>query len=381
MWISSYFYLIPAIPLLHYNNINLIEKYYSYSMTLFERTNRKNPPLWLMRQAGRYLPEYREIRQNFDQFLDFCFTPTLAAEVTLQPIRRFDFDAAIIFSDILVIPHALGQRVWFEKGEGPKLEPFDKRILDSTDYLSTLEPVFEALRLTRKELDPSKSLIGFCGAPWTVATYMIEGGGSKDHHKTREYAYQDLERFQHLLMTLARVSANYLMEQIKAGADTLQIFDSWAGSVPDGHFESWVIEPTRLMVALIKSEFPHIPIIGFPKGVGEKAIAYAAQTNVDGLGLDPTSPLTRIVQEVSPHVVLQGNLDPALLVVGGDIMAREVNRIHSLFQNRPYIFNLGHGIVPHTPIENVEALVRQVRGLTREKDSHHLDESRGAFGV
>jgi len=343
-------------------------------MTLFEKTKNETPPLWLMRQAGRYLPEYREIRQNFDQFLDFCFTPSLAAEVTLQPIRRFDFDAAIIFSDILVIPHALGQKVWFEKGEGPKLEPFNPSILNSTDYLSPLSPVFEALKLTRKELDPSKSLIGFCGAPWTVATYMIEGGGSKDHHKTREYAYGDLKGFQHLLLTLARVSADYLIEQIKSGADTVQIFDSWAGSVPEGYFEEWVINPTRVMVDLIKSQYPQIPIIGFPKGVQEKAISYAIQTQVDGLGLDPTSPIDRIVKEVPPQVVLQGNLDPALLVVGGEVMVQEVNRIHSLFQNRPYIFNLGHGIVPQTPIENVEALVTQVRGLTREKDNHRLDE-------
>lgn len=337
-------------------------------MTLIDKARtQESPPLWLMRQAGRYLPEYRKIRQNYPGFLDFCYSQEDAAKVTLQPIERFGFDAAIIFSDILVIPDALGQKVDFVKGEGPKLGPLDLDILSTCreQAMEHLSPVFRSLGKVRSGLPQDMSLIGFCGAPWTVLTYMIEGGGSKDHAKAKTFAAEDLERFDRIILSLAEVSADYLIKQVEAGADTLQVFDSWAGSVPSHMFERWVIKPMKHIVERVKGVHPHVAIIGFPKGAGVHLSEYAKKTGVDGVGLDYSLPLSWVTEVIPEPVVLQGNLDPAILVAGGEVLEKEVETIHYQMRHRPYIFNLGHGILQQTPIPHVEALVKQVRGLRR----------------
>jgi uroporphyrinogen decarboxylase len=317
-----------------------------------------------MRQAGRYLPEYREVRARAGSFLDLCYSPRLAADVTLQPIRRFGFDAAIIFSDILVIPHALGQKVEFLEGEGPKLDPIrDGRALAKLDpdmAQEHLAPVFEAIRLTCAELGPSVPLIGFCGAPWTVATYMIEGHGSTDQQAAKMLAFSDPEIFTRILDLLVETSAAYLIAQIEAGARVLQIFDSWAGSLADDGFRQWVIEPTAALVAKVRSACPAIPIIGFPRGAAASAMAYLEQTGVDGVGCDTAMPLNVMLQ-LRRKAVVQGNLDPLLLVAGGDAMELRISAILAELRGKSFIFNLGHGIVPQTPIAHVERLVQLVR--------------------
>lgn len=335
-------------------------------MTLLDKArHNSSPPLWLMRQAGRYLSEYREVRSHYPRFLEFCYSRQDAAKVTLQPIDKFGFDAAIIFSDILVIPDALGQEVEFIKGEGPQLGPFNVNIFSTplAEFEQTLLPVSDALKLVRQGLGSDTSLIGFCGAPWTVATYMINGKSSKDHAETKVFAAQDMERFDNILERLAFYSAHHLCKQVDAGADTLQIFDSWAGSVPDCLFERWVIQPTKMIVDTVRRTHPHVDIIGFPKGAGEKLPAYVEGTGIGGVGLDYSVSLDWAREAIPDEVVLQGNLDPTLLVAGGDILVQEVDRIHRALESRPYIFNLGHGILPITPVEHVEQLVEQVRGL------------------
>lgn len=318
------------------------------------------PPIWLMRQAGRYLPEYMKIREQAGDFLTLCYTPDYASEVTLQPIRRFDFDAAIIFSDILVIPHALGQEVRFEKGEGPRLGTLDVAKL-SFD-INHLNPVFEALAKTRAVLAADKTLIGFAGAPWTVACYMIEGKGSKDWEKVRNFAYRDEEGFQALISILVEATAEYLIKQVGAGANVLQIFDSWAGVLSEEQYHRWVIAPTAKIVELVKEASPDTPIIGFPRGSGEKIAAYISGTNVDAVSLDTSVSMiqAKALQNLCP---VQGNLDPVALLAGGTSLEKATQKILEELTGGPFIFNLGHGIIKETPPENVSRLVDIVRNF------------------
>jgi uroporphyrinogen decarboxylase len=323
------------------------------------------PPIWLMRQAGRYLPEYRAVREKVPSFLDLCLDPDLAAEVTLQPIRRFGFDAAIIFSDILIVPHALGQHVAFLQAEGPKLEPVTDAAslakLDADAAQGRLAPVFTAIDRVRADLPAETALIGFCGAPWTVATYMVGGSGSKDQADARRMAYADRETFKRLIDLLVDISADYLLRQIKAGADAVQIFDSWSGSLPEDEFSAWCIGPTRDIVGRVKAEAPEIPIIGFPKGCGVLAEIYASETGIDAIGCDTNQPLAYIRDRLQTVLPVQGNLDPMLLLAGGDMLDRRISEILASLAGAPFVFNLGHGIHPDTPPEHVESLVHRVR--------------------
>lgn len=324
------------------------------------------PPIWLMRQAGRYLPEYREVRSGVPSFLDLCFDPKLAAEVTLQPLRRFDLDAAIIFSDILVIPYALGQRVEFLEGEGPQLDPLTREAdiakLDRSKAMSQMTPVFEAIEQVRSELPAHIALIGFCGAPWTVATYMVGGGSSKDQAEARTWAYRDPSSFQTLIDLLVDVSADYLLGQVKAGAGVLQIFDSWAGSLPEDEFDRWVIAPTQAIVKRVKAAAPDMPMIGFPRGCGVLAEAYARTTGVDAISCDTSLPLPWIKDTLQSRVTVQGNLDPLLLLAGGRHLEDRTRDIVAALGTGPFVFNLGHGIHPETPITHVEQLLALVKG-------------------
>jgi uroporphyrinogen decarboxylase len=323
----------------------------------------------MMRQAGRYLPEYRELRAKAGSFLDLCFTPDYAAEVTLQPIRRFKFDAAIIFSDILVIPHALGRSVRFEAGEGPRLDPLDTPDLIATLATQadddTLAPVYEALRRVRRDLDPSIALIGFCGAPWTVATYMVAGRGTPDQAPARLLAYRHPEAFARIIDVLVETSIDYLVKQLAAGANALQIFDTWAGVLPPREFERWSIEPTRRIVEGVRKVVPDAKIIGFPRGAGAQLPAYVARTGVDAVSIDWTAEPALIRDRVQNHVAVQGNLDPLALIAGGDTLDRAVDDVLANYANGRLIFNLGHGITPETPIAHVEQMVRRVRRSAR----------------
>lgn len=325
------------------------------------------PALWLMRQAGRYLPEYRATRSRAGSFLDLCYTPKLAAEVTLQPIRRFGFDGAIIFSDILVVPHALGVPVTFLEGEGPRLQPVlsvgEIQRLKPERSAATFDRVYEAIQIVRAALPAETSLIGFCGAPWTVATYMVAGRGTPDQAEARLWAYRDPVAFEGLTNILVEVSVNYLDGQIAAGADVVQIFDSWAGSLPDDQFDRWVIEPTRRIVSALERRHPGTPVIGFPRGAGDKTARYARETGVSGVGCDTGMSLAGM-QSLGreARVTVQGNLDPLLLVAGGVQLERRVADILAAMVGQPFIFNLGHGILPETPVEHVARVVELVRG-------------------
>jgi uroporphyrinogen decarboxylase len=323
------------------------------------------PPIWLMRQAGRYLPEYREVRGRFAAFLDLCYNPRWAAEVTLQPIRRFGFDAAILFSDILVVPDALGQPVRFEQGEGPRLEPVTTAEAVAQLGLERaerhLEPIYETVARARDELAPETALIGFCGAPWTVATYMVGGAGSPDQRAARLWAYREPADFGELIELLVEVSVRYLVRQIEAGADAVQIFDSWAANLGDGEFERWVIDPNQRIVAGVRAAIPSARIIGFPRGAGLRSRGYVEATGVDAIGLDTTMPVEYAARELQPSVTVQGNLDPLALVAGGAALDRAVDHIRETLGAGPFVFNLGHGILPETPIEHVERLIRRVR--------------------
>jgi uroporphyrinogen decarboxylase len=324
------------------------------------------PPLWLMRQAGRYLPEYREVRARAESFLSLCYDPAMAAEVTLQPIRRYGFDAAIVFSDILVVPDALGQTVTFVEGEGPRLEAIqtaaDLARLNAGATRTKFGRVFETVARVRQDLSDATSLIGFCGAPWTVATYMVAGRGSPDQAAARLWAYRDPDGFQRLIDLLGEASAEYLSGQVAAGADVLQIFDTWAGNLPDDAFQRWVIAPTRKLVAHVKARYPEVPVIGFPRGAGPRAAAYIAETGVDGIGCDTAMPLSLMRETLAPLAVVQGNLDPLALLAGGDALDFGVRAILDAMGDRRFVFNLGHGILPTTPPEHVTRLVEMVRG-------------------
>jgi uroporphyrinogen decarboxylase len=319
-----------------------------------------------MRQAGRYLPEYRATRARAKNFLDLCFTPELAVEVTLQPIRRYGFDAAILFSDILVLPHALGQRVWFEEGAGPRLEPLreaaDIARLSPGGLHDKLAPVYETLRGLRRELPQETTLIGFAGAPWTVASYMIEGQTSRDFATAKTWAYRTPEEFGRLIDLLVTNTSDYLIAQIEAGAEVLQLFDSWAGVWPEAALRRWCLEPAAEIVRRVKTIHPEVPVILFPRGVGLLYETFAAETGAEGLSLDTTVPLAWARERLQGRVVLQGNLDPLLLVAGGAELETAVSKILEMLGNGPLIFNLGHGITPQAPPEHVEQLVAQVRG-------------------
>jgi uroporphyrinogen decarboxylase len=324
------------------------------------------PPVWLMRQAGRYLPEYRALREKAGDFLNLIFTPDYAVEVTLQPVRRFGFDAAILFSDILVIPHALGQSVRFAAGEGPRLEPLAgagavQRLAIEVDQ-NVLAPIYETVRLVKAKLDGGTALVGFCGAPWTVASYMIAGQGTPDQAPARLFAYREPAAFAVLMDILVEASAAYLVRQLQAGADAVQIFDTWAGVLPPEEFGRWCIEPTRRIVAKVRAQVPGAKVIGFPRGAGTLLARYVEEIPVNAVGLDWTVDRGFVRERVQTRVAVQGNLDPLVLVAGGVGLDRGVDAVLDAFAGGPFIFNLGHGIVPETPIAHVEAMLKRVRG-------------------
>jgi uroporphyrinogen decarboxylase len=327
-------------------------------------TRQPKPPVWLMRQAGRYLPEYRELRAKKGGFLELVNDPPAAAEITLQPIRRFGFDGAILFSDILVIPHALGQDLWFEEGEGPRLAPklFDHALERLQAAPQRLLPVYQTVKRVKRALDVSTAFLGFAGSPWTVATYMIAGQGSREQAEARRYAYRDPQAFCAIIDAIVALTVEYLDQQILAGVEAVQLFDSWAGSLSPAQFERWVIAPNAEIVARLKARHPKTPIIGFPKGAGEKLPAYARETGVDALGLDETVDPSWADANIPPLLPIQGNLDPLALIAGGEALDAAIDRIIRAFPERPHIFNLGHGILPDTPIAHVEALLKKVRG-------------------
>ena len=324
------------------------------------------PPVWFMRQAGRYLPEYRELRAKAGSFLDLCFTPEWAAEATLQPIRRFHFDAAILFSDILVVPHALGRTVTFEVGEGPRLEPLDDAAKLGTLAASAddevFAPVYEAVRRVKAALPAGVALLGFCGAPWTVATYMVAGRGTPDQAPARILAYREPEGFARMIDILVEVSSRYLVEQLKAGADAVQIFDTWAGVLPPAEFARWSIAPTRAIIENVRREIPDGKIIGFPRGAGASLGAYVDQVPINAVSLDWTAEPGFVRERIQSRVAVQGNLDPLVLLAGGAALNRAVDDILENYGRGPLIFNLGHGILPETPIAHVEQTLRRIRG-------------------
>lgn len=321
-------------------------------------------PVWLMRQAGRYLPEYRALRAEKGGFLGLVYDSAAASEITLQPIRRFGFDGAILFSDILIVPHALGQDLQFLAGEGPHLSP---RLVDATLASLTpaphhFQPVWDTVRLTRAALPDGVTMLGFIGSPWTVATYMVAGEGSKDHHLARAMAYRDPQAFGAIIDAIVESSIHYLSGQIDAGAEAVQLFDSWSGSLSPRQFQRWVIAPTQTIVSAIRARHPDVPIIGFPKGAGGKLPAYAHETGVDAVGIDETVDPRWINRELPRDMPVQGNLDPLLLISGGPELEEAVRDVLDAFAGRPHVFNLGHGIDKSTPIANVERLLEIVRG-------------------
>jgi uroporphyrinogen decarboxylase len=326
---------------------------------------RTPPPVWMMRQAGRYLPEYRAIREKAGSFLKLCFNPALAAEVTLQPIKRFGFDAAILFSDILVIPHALGQTVSFVEGEGPRLDPLSsaaalKAFSQKADD-KILAPIYETVRRVKADLPANVALIGFCGAPWTVATYMVAGRGTPDQAPAKALAAGDPQAFNALIDVLVDASAGYLVNQLDAGAECLQIFDTWAGSLPPDDFECWCVQPTKRLVSKVRAARPGTKFIGFPRGAGRNIPRYIEQTGVDAVSLETAIDRDFARESIQTRVPVQGNLDPDILRAGGDALDRAVDEVLQAFSAAPFIFNLGHGILPNTPIAHVERMLARVR--------------------
>ena len=326
----------------------------------------QTPPVWMMRQAGRYLPEYRALREQAGSFMKLCFSPEMAADVTLQPIRRFGFDAAILFSDILVIPHALGQTVRFETGEGPRLDPLTSpaaidRLPPETDQ-TILAPIYETVRRVRSELAAETPLLGFCGAPWTVATYMIAGQGTSDQAPARIFAYEHPDAFQRLIDRLIVNSVVYLEKQLDAGVDALQLFDTWAGVLPPEEFQRWCIEPAAAIVAELRRRRPNARVIGFPRGAGALLEQYVVRVPVNAVSVDWTADRNFVRERIQSRVAVQGNLDPLALLAGGEALDRSVDAVMAAFAGGRFIFNLGHGILPATPIAHVEQMLRRVRG-------------------
>jgi len=323
------------------------------------------PPIWLMRQAGRYLPEYRAVRATTRSFLEFCYTPEKATEVTLQPIERFGLDAAIIFSDILVIPDALGQKVWFEEGEGPKLEaltdPAQFGQLSRARLAEHLAPVYRAIKDTRAALPKETALLGFAGAPFTLACYMIEGSGSREFAKVKLWAYRHPESFALLIDLLVEAIVDHLCNQVEAGADAVQLFDSWAGVLPEEQLFSWSLEPMVRIAHGLRARHPKIPVIAFPRAVGPAALMYRRPDAFSALSLDTGMGAHWAARELQPHICVQGNLDPLMLVAGGPALEREATRILDKLAPGPFVFNLGHGVVPQTPPDHVAQLVEIVR--------------------
>jgi len=325
---------------------------------------RDPPPMWLMRQAGRYLPEYRELRASRGGFLDLVYDPAAAAEVTLQPLKRFAFDGAILFSDILVVPHAMGMDLSFVAGEGPRLAPplAQGRIRDLKPAIERLDPVYKTVGRVKEVLAPNVTFLGFAGSPWTVATYMVAGQGSREQAEARLLGYADPGKMAAILDIVSAISLEYLSGQIAAGVDAVQLFDSWAGSLAPAQFEKMVIARTAWLVDELRKRHPDTPVIGFPKGAGGKLRAYAAETGVDAIGLDETVDPRWAASELPPNLPVQGNLDPLALIAGGDDLRSAVRTILDAFADRPHIFNLGHGIQQTTPIAHVEELVALVKG-------------------
>lgn len=325
--------------------------------------NRTERPVWLMRQAGRYLPEYRALRAQRGGFLNLVEDSEAAAEITLQPIRRFGFDGAILFSDILIVPYAMGQNLEFLVGEGPRLSPtlLDRALEDLRSVPERFAPIYETVRRVRAGLGADRTLLGFAGSPWTVATYMVAGEGSRDHHATRSLAYRDPVAFQAIIDAIGDVTLEYLVGQIAAGAEAVQLFDSWSGSLAPAEFERWVIAPTARLAGALRQRFPHIPVIGFPKGAGAKLAAYARETGVSAVGLDETIDPVWAHRELPEGMPVQGCFDPVLLEAGGPMIEQRAVAILNALAGRPHVFNLGHGIGQHTPIEHVEQLLGVVR--------------------
>ena len=334
-------------------------------LSVLRGERRDPPPLWMMRQAGRYLPEYRQLRDEKGSFLDLVYDSDAAAEVTLQPLKRFPgLDAAILFSDILIVPFAIGQNLSFVAGEGPRLTPplVNAKLEELQGFPARLEPIYETVAKVKIALEPSMTLIGFAGSPWTVATYMVAGQGSREQAETRRLAYADPERFAAIIDRICEVTLEYLSGQVEAGADAVQLFDSWSGSLAPGEFGRWVIAPTAHLVQELRARHPGIPIIGFPKGAGGKIGAYARETAVDCIGIDETVDPVWANRELPPQLPVQGNLDPLALIAAGAALERSAQRILDAFAGRPHIFNLGHGILQDTPIAHVEQLMRLVKG-------------------
>lgn len=332
-------------------------------LTVLKRGKADILPVWLMRQAGRYLPEYRALRQDKGGFLDLVYDSDAAAEVTLQPIRRFGFDGAILFSDILIIPHALGQDLRFEAGEGPRLSPplVDAALSGLEAVPERLEAIYRTVEKVSAALPSSTTFLGFAGSPWTVATYMVAGQGSREQAEARRMAYRDPEAFGAIIDAVGRMTVEYLSGQVKAGVEAVQLFDSWSGSLSPSQFEKWVIAPTEKIVRTFKEIHPDVPVIGFPKGAGGKLPSYARETGVDAVGIDETVDPRWAAASLPDDLPVQGNLDPLALIAGGETLAKEVANILSAFEGRPHIFNLGHGILQDTPIEHVEQLLKLVR--------------------
>ncbi len=326
----------------------------------------RRPPIWMMRQAGRYLPEYREVRAKAGGFLDLCFNPELASEVTLQPVRRFGFDGAILFSDILVVPLALGRKLWFAEGEGPRLEPLSERrdvmALKPEADDEVLSPIYETVRRVKVDLPPETTFIGFCGAPWTVATYMVAGRGTHDQAPAKELAARDPVAFEHLVDCLVEASVRYLARQLEAGVEVVQIFDTWAGSLPPEEFERWCVQPTKRLVAKLREKKPGTKVIGFPRGAGTNIPHYVDETGVDAVSLESEIDRKFARDQIQSRIPVQGNVDPQVLLAGGEALDREVDAVLEAFGHGPHIFNLGHGILPQTPIAHVEQMLKRVRG-------------------
>jgi uroporphyrinogen decarboxylase len=334
-------------------------------LSVLRGERRDPPPVWMMRQAGRYLPEYRALRQEKGGFLDLVYDSDAAAEITLQPLKRFaELDAAILFSDILIVPFAIGQNLSFVAGEGPRLTPtlLASKLEDLVPHSGRLDPIYATVAKVKAQVDPAKTLIGFAGSPWTVATYMVAGQGSREQSEARRFAYSDPGAFAAIIGRIEDVTVEYLLNQIEAGAEAVQLFDSWAGSLSPAQFENWVIAPTARITAKLRKRHPGVPIIGFPKGAGGKLSAYARETTVSALGLDETVDPLWAAKELPAELPVQGNLDPLALIAGGTELHAAVKRVLDAFAGRPHIFNLGHGILQDTPIAHVQDMLRQVKG-------------------